>query len=299
MSDALRPWLESGAPDEVRASLRSATLDEPTSAQLGALQSKLAALLQPPGGPDGDGGDGGGGEGAPGDGGGALGDGGASGGVSGGAAAPQVPVAGGASALGQGVVGAGTSGAVVLSGAVKTALTAVLASAAVGAGSFVAGVQYEKAQVAQEARAPVALVAPQPTPEAQPEVEADVEPDVEPEPQPGVEAAAPAKPGARAPAAKAKQGPVAALPSDDEVRLLREAMEALRAGQPAEATRRLDAWSARFPNGALTQEAEVLAVEALLRQARRAEAEARVASFRKRWPASPHLLRLEALLKGP
>jgi outer membrane protein assembly factor BamD (BamD/ComL family) len=52
----------------------------------------------------------------------------------------------------------------------------------------------------------------------------------------------------------------------------------------------------RFPNSTLTQEREVLTVKALMKLERVDEARARAAQFKERWPTSPHLLRVEALV---
>jgi hypothetical protein len=52
----------------------------------------------------------------------------------------------------------------------------------------------------------------------------------------------------------------------------------------------------RFPNGALSPEREVLAIDALVRLGRLPEARARLALLHVRYPQSPHLARLDALL---
>jgi hypothetical protein len=57
--------------------------------------------------------------------------------------------------------------------------------------------------------------------------------------------------------------------------------------------------AARFPDSSLAQEREVLAVQALARLGRSADAKTRGASFRERWPTSTHLLRIEALIANP
>jgi hypothetical protein len=54
----------------------------------------------------------------------------------------------------------------------------------------------------------------------------------------------------------------------------------------------------RFPGGPLAPEREVLAIEALARLGRIAEARERLAAFRAQYPQSPHLARLAALV-GP
>jgi outer membrane protein assembly factor BamD (BamD/ComL family) len=52
----------------------------------------------------------------------------------------------------------------------------------------------------------------------------------------------------------------------------------------------------RFPVGTLVPEREVLAIEALNELGRVSEARSRFDAFRTRYPQSPHLARLEALL---
>jgi hypothetical protein len=79
--------------------------------------------------------------------------------------------------------------------------------------------------------------------------------------------------------------------------LLRQGQDAL-ASAPAETLARCDEAARRFPRGALAQEREVLAVDALLRLGRRADAEARAARFRAVYPGSAYLRRLDTLL-GP
>jgi hypothetical protein len=52
----------------------------------------------------------------------------------------------------------------------------------------------------------------------------------------------------------------------------------------------------RYPSGALVQEREVIAIQALIQLARRAEAEARAARFRSRFAGSAHARRIDVLL---
>jgi hypothetical protein len=52
----------------------------------------------------------------------------------------------------------------------------------------------------------------------------------------------------------------------------------------------------KFPSGALLQEREVIAIDALLRLGRRAQALARAEHFNRRFPASVHRRRVEVLL---
>lgn len=55
-----------------------------------------------------------------------------------------------------------------------------------------------------------------------------------------------------------------------------------------EALSALDAIAREFPNGALAQEREALAIEALRVGGRSAEARLRATAFLARYPASPH-----------
>ena len=104
-----------------------------------------------------------------------------------------------------------------------------------------------------------------------------------PSPEPAVETgpAVPAEP------------PAAALPSEGAL-LLRARQEL--PSDPASALELTDEAVRRFPDGALSPEREVLAIEALARLGRLPSARARFAAFRARYPQSPHLARLESLL---
>jgi hypothetical protein len=86
-----------------------------------------------------------------------------------------------------------------------------------------------------------------------------------------------------------------AFPNDtaaDEVALVDRASRTL--GSDANAALRLaEEHAQRFPNGALTQEREFVAIEALKLLGRTAEANDRIDRFRVRFPGSAHLRRLE------
>ncbi len=85
----------------------------------------------------------------------------------------------------------------------------------------------------------------------------------------------------------------------EQVSALDSARRALAAGDAASAVRQLDDYEARFPGGALVEEAEVLRVEALLAEGDRASA-ARVGDrFLSAHPNSPHAARVRALLASP
>jgi len=61
-------------------------------------------------------------------------------------------------------------------------------------------------------------------------------------------------------------------------------------------TRALDEHRARFPDGTFVQEREVLAIEALVRLGRGAEAKARADAFAHAFPTSAHRRRIAVLL---
>jgi outer membrane protein assembly factor BamD (BamD/ComL family) len=84
----------------------------------------------------------------------------------------------------------------------------------------------------------------------------------------------------------------------EEVKLLERAQDALRSGRHAEALSLCNEHTKSFPNGMLAQEREVIAVEALVKTGRTAEAKARADAFKKRFPGSSHARRVDALV-GP
>jgi TolA-binding protein len=83
-----------------------------------------------------------------------------------------------------------------------------------------------------------------------------------------------------------------------ELRLLERAREALTRGNFAEAWSALTTHERRFPRGRLTEEREALEVNALLGLGRRDDAERVATDFRKRFPHSVLLARMENVLKG-
>ena len=121
---------------------------------------------------------------------------------------------------------------------------------------------------------------------------------VSPKPSPVVPAVPPAAENAPAapepaPAAALDSAPVAAkLPEKptpparlSEAELLEQARAALRA-DPARALQRANEHAARFPRGVLVQEREVLAIQALRKLGRSADADRRAAAFVKAFPGS-------------
>lgn len=84
----------------------------------------------------------------------------------------------------------------------------------------------------------------------------------------------------------------------EEVHLLERAQDALRTS-PDEALRLTAEHAHKFPNGALAQEREVIAIDALVRKGDRADAQARADKFAKTWPHSTDLRRVQVLVGAP
>jgi len=87
-----------------------------------------------------------------------------------------------------------------------------------------------------------------------------------------------------------------AAETDSEFSLLRSAQQTLKA-DPLQALELCAAHTTRFPSGAMVQEREMIAIEALLRLGRVQQAEARASTFRRLFPGSAHAARLEHLLQ--
>lgn len=88
-----------------------------------------------------------------------------------------------------------------------------------------------------------------------------------------------------------------ALPTTDELTILHEAQVAL-AANPARALTLSAQHEREFPGGALTQEREVIAIDALLRLGRVAAARTRAQRFELKYPGSAHARHVEQLLKN-
>ncbi len=82
-----------------------------------------------------------------------------------------------------------------------------------------------------------------------------------------------------------------------EAELVGAAQRALEA-DAREALRLAGAHARHYADGMLAQEREVIAIDALVRLGRRAEAERRAERFSQRWPRSAHLRRITVLLEG-
>jgi hypothetical protein len=84
----------------------------------------------------------------------------------------------------------------------------------------------------------------------------------------------------------------------EETTSIRDARQALRQGDAARALRLLDECRRLFPGGILQQERERLAIEALVKSGRTAQASARAAAFLRRYPDSPHAGEIRGLGLG-
>ncbi|HMI92184.1 MAG TPA: hypothetical protein VK509_12500 [Polyangiales bacterium] len=106
---------------------------------------------------------------------------------------------------------------------------------------------------------------------------------------------------ARSPASSVQPVRASALGASEdpmaELTLLELAQRVLRR-DPEEALALAESHRARFERGALAQEREMIAIEALLRLKRRAQAERRARAFTQRYPQSSHGPRLRDLLRS-
>jgi hypothetical protein len=218
--------------------------------------------------------------------------------------------AGGGAGAGAGGAGAGVAGGKVVAGAVTAAkaglavkvIGAIAVASVAGAGAVVVS----RPHVAPSA--PVGLVASE-TPSTHATATGTANAVANASAGSGeVEPIAELDAGAKAPsAASAKVGPrpsatnVASSEAKDEgpeaeVKLVQRAQDALRSSRPAEALALCNDHAKRFPNGMVTQECEVIAVEALVKTGRKDEARKRADRFKARFPGSAAIRRLDVLL---
>lgn len=87
------------------------------------------------------------------------------------------------------------------------------------------------------------------------------------------------------------EAPEVRVPSEVELML---GARRLAGRDPRGAQRLVEQHAARFPNGVLAPEREVLAIELMRALGQSAEAEQRLQAFRVRYPNSMHLRRLSA-----
>jgi hypothetical protein len=104
-------------------------------------------------------------------------------------------------------------------------------------------------------------------------------------------------PSPRSSPARAAVATGTSLDEPSEIELIERAHRAL-SQNPALAQKWADEHQRRFPHGTFTQERETLAIEALARQGRMADARARALHFRSRFSGSTYLQRIDSVLRS-
>lgn len=99
------------------------------------------------------------------------------------------------------------------------------------------------------------------------------------------------------PNANVRQSPATPAPRCDEIELVDRADVALRSGDPRRALLVVRDLEQRCPAGALVQERERIAIEALAKVGRVDAAKARARAFEERFPSSPHLRRVRQVVE--
>ncbi len=227
---------------------------------------------------------------------------------------------------GGGAGGAGGGGAGSVGGIIKPASTLVAGTAgkvlgvlAIGAVVALAGgySAWRAPGAADDAAKPVARAPRPPTPPTPDHTSSD---EVSPPGSPAPLSALPTTPRARplgsSPTMHATSPPARAVPVEStapsstvpaeavtvpaeavesEVRILQRAQDALRVA-PSRSLSICEEHASRFPNGLLSQEREVMAIDALTRLGRTDEATTRARRFRSAHPSSSHLGRIEVLV---
>lgn len=255
----------------VRAALRGARADVPDAARMDAISAAITGAI---GGGDPGGGDGGGGN------------------TGGGAGAGGAAVGNGASAgagAGGGTIGttALILGGVVVIAAIGFGVLATRSSSPVAASATASA---SASATSSAAPAPTIAASPTATPSAAGAgtAEAAMPPVLDVHTLP----AAPSAPSSVAPGTATTRP---SLSPDAEMALLQRAQDSLRSA-PSEALARCEEHERTYRTGALAEEREVIAVDALLRLGRRSEAEARAKRFRLAHPGSGYVRRLDTLL---
>ncbi len=192
-------------------------------------------------------------------------------------------------------------------GAAKLAVTGLAAATVVGAAAMVAVVGFGVGRHRPPAlSAPAAVVeklerrVPEPLENADDIAIAETAPSSA-APAPSLRRHHTTRPAPVAVAVEAPPAPVVEAPSDAASRLREEAAlvqtaERLLATDPAGALRLTEERRRRFARGALDQEAEVVAIDALLRLGRRPEAATRAHAFEAAHAGSLHARRIRRLL---
>ncbi|HEY2368707.1 MAG TPA: hypothetical protein VGH87_20055 [Polyangiaceae bacterium] len=90
--------------------------------------------------------------------------------------------------------------------------------------------------------------------------------------------------------------PAASASLADQIAALDRARVALDSGDTRGARKLADAYEVQYPDGVLTQEADVVRIDALVREGNRDDAKRAMRSFVVAYPKSPHVARLRALV---
>lgn len=262
MSEELRdpPRLAASTDELLRGALEAGKADLPSAAELAALAAKLGPIV-------------GGGPGAPGGGSPAAGGAGAMSGAAKLAAVVGLGAAvalGGAAYLGAFSPAAPTSGSAIATASASASATAsanATASASASANAMANAMANASTTTSAMASATAGARA-------------------------GTAASARVASPASAPSATAERTPE---PLEPEATLLGRAQDALRS-DPARALALCERHARDYPGALLGQEREVIAVDALTKLGRTAEAKARARRFRDQHPSSSHLGRLKVLV---
>lgn len=195
----------------------------------------------------------------------------------------------------------GGGGAAAAAGGSSTAVKAtlgLLAAAATTAGMvwWSAGEEPPRASAPEPAPVVAERAAAEAVPEGvdPPEIEAEIADGIAEE----VAAVAPERPRVRSradPEVAIAPAPVHEVDPEAELALIQSAQGALGTS-PATALARTDEHRRRFGDGVLAQEREVVAIDALVRLGREAEARERAEAFHRRWPRSAHGRRVDVLV---
>lgn len=185
----------------------------------------------------------------------------------------------------------------LVSGKVAGILTGIVVGAIVGAGLWLGTRHYASPKSALESQStaalqPVSLPA-APTPSPQPPIATAANTIPQAASSDGPRAAN----SATAPVRTTTRSPARTLPAPSETSLLREARTKLTS-DPAAALRLTREHARRFPDGALSQEREVIAIEALRRLGQSETATKRGTAFEQMYPDSAHRSKVEQTLKG-
>jgi hypothetical protein len=177
-------------------------------------------------------------------------------------------------------VGAGVAAvrASALGGAAKLGIAAVVLLGAAGSAALLLSPAPSPSTSVGAARAPVVSTVLPPA-------------NLSPETPPSALPDSPPAPSVSTPQAVAREKPLAPNPPS-EAELLEQARTALKS-DPNRALERAREHARRFPRGVLVQEREVLAIQALRRLGRDAEADRRADAFAKAFPGSPFQRKLK------